>query len=219
MLTLTGLITLTVTMFPIRAHKERSICPSKQETGKCLHCLTLNLLPSIHSVCMWLKRPKDPSQCVSSSMPLPFIHHTKLGLTGKPTSWAWRSEVKQGEISRCRLLCSNTSAFQIHAHTVAHKQEVVWERCMWAQWQRLLVCIGGKFTCLCVCVFLQGCLRSCMWILKGCWPLKGSHLFDMFVFMLFSHWSIFVWEALFFIFFSWTSSSAAIKHNQHTTWI
>lgn len=88
-----------------------------KETDKCLHCLTWNLLPSIHSVCVWQKRPKDPSQCVSSSMPLPFIHHAQLGLTGKPTSWAWRSEVKQGEISRCRLLCSNTSAFQIHTHT------------------------------------------------------------------------------------------------------
>lgn len=124
-----------------------------KETDKRLHWLTWNLLPSIHSVCVWLKRPKDPSQCVSSWKPLPFIHHAQLGLTGKPTSWAWRSEVKQGEISRCRLLCSNTSAFQIHTHTVAHKQEVVWERCMWAQWQRLLVCIGGKFTCLCVCSY------------------------------------------------------------------
>lgn len=47
------------------------------------------------------------------------------------------------------------------------------------------MCIGGK----CICVFLHTCLRGCMWILKGCWPLEGSHLFDIVVFMLFSHLS------------------------------
>lgn len=46
--------------------------------------------------------------------------------------------------------------------------------------------VGGKCNCVRACVFLHACLSGCIEIFKGCWPLKGSHLFDMFGIMLFS---------------------------------
>lgn len=75
----------------------------------------------------------------------------------------------QGEISRYRPLVAALFFCRLHAHSAqsAHKQEV-YERCMWAEWQRLLGCVDGKCVCVCVCLHL----RSCVWILKGCWPLE-----------------------------------------------
>lgn len=73
-----------------------------------------------------------------------------------------------------------------HCSTQTKQTGSVWVRCMWAQWGRLTVHVYIYTYATVGSLCAATCVRGYMWIWKGCWSLKGSHLFDLFVFMLYS---------------------------------